>query len=111
MKHRILTAHSFREQILILDEADRILDVGFKKALNAIISQLPKCRQTLLFSAIQTNYVQDLAKLSLKDPEYLSVHEESECEAATPNHLQQTANDCSSRAKIRYVMQFHEGTS
>ncbi|KAI9184970.1 hypothetical protein LWI28_002976 [Acer negundo] len=76
-------------QVLVLDEADRILDVGFKKALNAIVSQLPKHRQTLLFSATQTKSVQDLARLSLKDPEYLSVHEESV--TATPNHLQQTA--------------------
>ncbi|XP_027172891.1 DEAD-box ATP-dependent RNA helicase 32 [Coffea eugenioides] len=76
-------------QVLVLDEADRILDVGFKKALNAIISQLPKDRQTLLFSATQTKSIQDLARLSLKDPEYLSVHEEAE--TATPNRLQQTA--------------------
>ncbi|KAM3696442.1 hypothetical protein ACJW31_06G038500 [Castanea mollissima] len=76
-------------QVLVLDEADRILDVGFKKALNAIVSQLPKNRQTLLFSATQTKSVQDLARLSLKDPEYLSVHEESV--TSTPNLLQQTA--------------------
>ncbi|KAK9268616.1 hypothetical protein L1049_000373 [Liquidambar formosana] len=76
-------------QVLVLDEADRILDVGFKKALNAIVSQLPKHRQTFLFSATQTKSVQDLARLSLKDPEYLSVHEESV--TATPNRLQQTA--------------------
>uniref|UniRef100_A0A2N9F8V3 ATP-dependent RNA helicase n=1 Tax=Fagus sylvatica TaxID=28930 RepID=A0A2N9F8V3_FAGSY len=76
-------------QVLVLDEADRILDVGFKKALNAIVSQLPKNRQTLLFSATQTKSVQDLARLSLKDPEYLSVHAESV--TATPNLLQQTA--------------------
>ncbi|PHU13042.1 DEAD-box ATP-dependent RNA helicase 32 [Capsicum chinense] len=76
-------------QVLVLDEADRILDVGFKKELNAIISQLPKHRQTLLFSATQTKSVQDLARLSLKDPEYLGVHEESD--TATPNRLQQTA--------------------
>ncbi|KAK4576166.1 hypothetical protein RGQ29_026919 [Quercus rubra] len=76
-------------QVLVLDEADRILDVGFKKALNAIVSQLPKNRQTLLFSATQTKSVQDLARLSLKDPEYLSVHQESV--TSTPNLLQQTA--------------------
>ncbi|KAM5566521.1 DEAD-box ATP-dependent RNA helicase 32 [Rosa sericea] len=76
-------------QVLVLDEADRILDVGFKKALNAIISQLPKRRQTFLFSATQTKSVQDLARLSLKDPEYLSVHEKAT--RATPNRLKQTA--------------------
>ncbi|XVF70636.1 hypothetical protein PTKIN_Ptkin11bG0178800 [Pterospermum kingtungense] len=76
-------------QVLVLDEADRILDIGFKKTLNAIVSQLPKRRQTLLFSATQTKSVQDLARLSLKDPEYIGVHEEAD--TATPNRLQQTA--------------------
>ncbi|WCJ32910.1 ATP-dependent RNA helicase DBP4 [Euphorbia peplus] len=76
-------------QVLVLDEADRILDVGFQKTLNAIISQLPKHRQTLLFSATQTKSVQDLARLSLKDPEYVGVHEKST--TATPSRLQQTA--------------------
>lgn len=73
----------------MLDEADRVLDEKFKKDLNALISQLPKQRQTLLFSATQTKSVQDLTRLSLKDPEYLSVHEESA--TATPDHLVQTA--------------------
>ncbi|KAK1391837.1 DEAD-box ATP-dependent RNA helicase 32 [Heracleum sosnowskyi] len=76
-------------QVLVLDEADRILDVGFKKVVNAIVSQLPKHRQTFLFSATQTKSVQDLARLSLKDPEYISVHEESV--TATPSRLHQTA--------------------
>ncbi|GMN67983.1 hypothetical protein TIFTF001_037054 [Ficus carica] len=76
-------------QVLVLDEADRILDEGFKKDLNAIISQLPKKRQTFLFSATQTKSVKDLARLSLKDPEYISVHEESV--TATPTGLKQTA--------------------
>ncbi|KAF5727963.1 DEAD-box ATP-dependent RNA helicase 32 [Tripterygium wilfordii] len=76
-------------QVLVLDEADRILDKGFEKTVNAIISQLPKKRQTLLFSATQTKSVKDLARLSLKDPEYLSVHEESA--TATPSQLKQTA--------------------
>lgn len=74
---------------MVLDEADRILDMGFSKSLNAIVSQLPRKRQTLLFSATQTRSVQDLARLSLKDPEYLAVHAESA--VATPARLQQTA--------------------
>jgi hypothetical protein len=76
-------------QVLVLDEADRILDMGFSKTLNAIVSQLSRDRQTLLFSATQTRDVKDLARLSLVDPEYLAVHAEST--AATPARLQQTA--------------------
>ncbi|GAA98398.1 hypothetical protein E5Q_05084 [Mixia osmundae IAM 14324] len=58
-------------QLLVLDEADRILDMGFSKSLNAIVANLPPTRQTLLFSATQTKNVKDLARLSLKDPEYV----------------------------------------
>jgi len=75
-------------QILILDEADRVLDSAFKGQLDPIISQLPKHRQTLLFSATQTKKVKDLARLSLRDPEYISVH--AEAVTATPTSLMQT---------------------
>ncbi|KAI3466244.1 hypothetical protein Pfo_022907 [Paulownia fortunei] len=64
MRLQILIVHNFREQVLVLDEADCILDVGFKKELNANISQLPRQRQTLLFSATQTKSLQDLARQS-----------------------------------------------
>jgi superfamily II DNA/RNA helicase len=50
----------------VLDEADRILDMGFAATLNAIVASLPRTRQTLLFSATQTKSVRDLARLSLK---------------------------------------------
>ncbi|TQD96152.1 hypothetical protein C1H46_018295 [Malus baccata] len=50
--------------------------------------QLPKQRQTLLFSATQPKGVKDLAALCLKDPEFLSVHEKPV--TATPSNLQQT---------------------
>jgi ATP-dependent RNA helicase DDX10/DBP4 len=74
-------------QILVLDEADRILDMGFKSAVDALVEHLPKERQTLLFSATQSRKVSDLSRLSLKDPEYISVHETAE--ASTPESLQQ----------------------
>ncbi|KAK0559552.1 ATP-dependent RNA helicase dbp4 [Tilletia horrida] len=60
-------------QMLVLDEADRILDMGFAATLNAIVENLPKKRQTLLFSATQTRRVQDLARLSLVEPEFVAV--------------------------------------
>ncbi|KAL9597662.1 MAG: hypothetical protein Q9219_004989 [cf. Caloplaca sp. 3 TL-2023] len=74
-------------QMLVLDEADRILDMGFQSTVDAIVEHLPQERQTLLFSATQTKKVSDLARLSLKDPEYVSVHEASS--SATPSTLQQ----------------------
>ncbi|THY11041.1 P-loop containing nucleoside triphosphate hydrolase protein [Aureobasidium pullulans] len=74
-------------QMLVLDEADRILDMGFQRDLDAILEYLPKDRQTLLFSATQTKRVSDLARLSLRDPEYVSTSEQGE--SATPKSLQQ----------------------
>ncbi|KAI9216587.1 P-loop containing nucleoside triphosphate hydrolase protein [Blastocladiella britannica] len=71
-------------QVLVLDEADRILDMGFEATVNAIIDFLPKKRQTLLFSATQTKSVRDLARLSLSDAEYVAVHEQ-----ANPSSLSQ----------------------
>ena len=74
-------------RMLVLDEADRIMDMGFKKDVDAIIEYLPPERQTLLFSATQTKRVSDLSRLALKEPEYLSVHETAT--TATPKTLQQ----------------------
>ncbi len=61
-------------QMLIIDEADRCLEIGFEEEMTQIIKLLPKERQTLLFSATQTKKIQDLAKLSLKpDVKYVGV--------------------------------------
>lgn len=75
-------------QILVLDEADRIMDMGFQSAVDALVEHLPTTRQTLLFSATQSKRVSDLARLSLKDPEYVSAHEAAV--SATPTNLQQS---------------------
>ena len=74
-------------QVLVLDEADRLLDMGFRRALDAIVANLPPSRQTLLFSATQTENVAELARLSLRDPEVVAVHAASA--AATPLKLSQ----------------------
>lgn len=74
-------------QMLVLDEADRIMDMGFQGTVDAIVEHLPRERQTLLFSATQTKKVGDLARLSLRDPEYVAVHEGAK--SATPATLEQ----------------------
>ncbi|KAI5294049.1 ATP-dependent RNA helicase dbp4 [Ascosphaera acerosa] len=74
-------------RMLVLDEADRIMDMGFQSTVDAIVEHLPKERQTMLFSATQTKKVSDLARLSLRDPEYIAVHEAAS--SATPSNLQQ----------------------
>nr|ASF90253.1 hypothetical protein SPAR04937 [Bartheletia paradoxa] len=92
-------------QVLVLDEADRILDMGFAKCLNAIVENLPKSRQTLLFSATQTKSVKDLARLSLKDPEYIAVGEGAH-ESSTPKNLEQHYLVCGLEKKLDVLFSF-----
>ncbi|XP_011495146.1 PREDICTED: probable ATP-dependent RNA helicase DDX10 [Ceratosolen solmsi marchali] len=91
-------------KILVLDEADRCLDMGFEKTMNSIIENLPPVRQTLLFSATQTKSIQDLARLSLKNPIYVSVHEHAI--HTTPEGLQQNYIVCKLEDKISVLWSF-----
>jgi len=93
-------------QILVLDEADRILDMGFQQSMSDIINYLPPPpqRQTLLFSATQTRNIKELAKLSLRNPEYIAVHESAQ--TALPNKLVQHYTVISADQKINLLYSY-----
>lgn len=62
---------------LVLDEADEMLDMGFKEDLEIILSQTPKSRQTLLFSATMSKSVSSIAKRYMKNAQEISVGEKN----------------------------------
>ncbi|KAI9461233.1 DEAD-domain-containing protein [Lactarius psammicola] len=98
-------------QLLVLDEADRILDMGFSRTLSALLGHLPKSRQTLLFSATQTQSVSDLARLSLQDPIFISTDSiASTAEGSThlelPANLEQHYALCPLESKVDVLWSF-----
>ena len=64
-------------EILILDEADRLLDLGFESSIRNILQQLPKQRRTGLFSATMTEAIGDLIRTGLRNPVRVTVKVEN----------------------------------
>ena len=71
--HELLTTYSYLYntkdlEVLVLDEADRLLDMGFEFSLNAILKFLPKQRRTGLFSATMSDSLNEWSRVGLRNP-------------------------------------------
>ena len=90
----------------VIDEADRILEVGFEDEMKAIIKILPKEeRQTMLFSATQTTKVEDLARVSLR-PGPLYINVDHTAEHSTVSGLKQGFVICASDQRFLLLFSF-----
>ncbi len=67
------TVNLGRVELLVLDEADRMLDMGFQEEIDAIVAKIPKERQTLLFSATLDGIVGHLAQRVTRNPQRINI--------------------------------------
>lgn len=90
---------------LVIDEADRILEVGFEEEMKQIIRLIPVKRQSMLFSATQTRNVEDLARISLQQaPLYVGVDDTKDM--ATTDGLEQGYVVCPSEKRFMLLFTF-----
>jgi superfamily II DNA/RNA helicase len=94
---------------LILDEADRMLHMGFIFDIQKIVSYLPKERQTLMFSATMSPKIRDLAKKLLQNPAEISLAVSKPAERV--KQLVYFVEDSSKNALIRSIVQGKKETS
>lgn len=95
--------------VLVLDEADRLLDMGFEASLNTILDFLPKQRRTGLFSATQTQEVENLVRAGLRNPVRIAVKEKGVAASSTqktPTRLENYYMICKADEKFNQLVHF-----
>jgi ATP-dependent RNA helicase DbpA len=95
---------------LVLDEADRMLEMGFQPALDAIMAYAPVARQTLLFSATYPKQIQAMAERLMKNPELIKV-ESSHDNLSISQHFFKIASNAERLQAVQLLLLAHRPVS
>ncbi|RMZ72989.1 hypothetical protein GMOD_00009780 [Pyrenophora seminiperda CCB06] len=94
-----------KAEYVVLDEADRMLDKGFEEAIRQIISQTPKKRQTLMFTATWPPSVRDLASTFMNSPVKITIGDNQSGELRANVRIKQVVEVLDPRAKEQRLLQ------
>jgi ATP-dependent RNA helicase RhlE len=94
-------------EVLILDEADRMLDMGFLPSIRKILTKIPDARQTLLFSATMSSSIKELARSVMNKPEIIEVSRQN-CAAQT---VEQVAYPVATSSKTALLLNLLESNN
>jgi ATP-dependent RNA helicase DBP3 len=94
-----------KAEYVVLDEADRMLDKGFEEAIRQIISQTPKARQTLMFTATWPPSVRDLAATFMRSPVRITIGDNQSGELRANVRIKQLVEVVDPRAKEQRLLQ------